>query len=327
MATTLRQEIGPAVDEPFAKTQAFMASVILTKLAGQLRRSRRRCPRRRPRARRPRRRRSPPACRRRRRASVAALDDCATTGRRGVEPARRGALRRSRRARRRASTSSSPRCASRCGPVSTARWCTRRDAPMPATEERIRDYLADRLGADDLALRDVAADHRRLVARDVAVRRHAGPTAASATSAGLLPAPRPGQRAAAGDVRPRHPVRGAALPRRHGGADAAPVLLRGRPGRARRAVPRDGEGAGHVPEPVGARGPALLRGRRPTRGVLPDSFTDALVALHTLDWRAAGLDFLGVPGAGRRLRPPRDRQVAGADRGVRASSPTRCSPT
>ena len=36
MADTLRNEIGPAVTEPFAKTQAFMASVILTKLAAQL---------------------------------------------------------------------------------------------------------------------------------------------------------------------------------------------------------------------------------------------------------------------------------------------------
>ena len=34
------------------------------------------------------------------------------------------------------------------------------------------------------------------------------------------------------------------------------------------------------------------------RGTLPASFTDTLVALHTLDWRAAGLDFLGVPGRG-----------------------------
>ena len=34
------------------------------------------------------------------------------------------------------------------------------------------------------------------------------------------------------------------------------------------------------------------------RGVLPRSFTDALAALHTLDWRAAGLSFLGVPDAG-----------------------------
>lgn len=36
MASTMREEIGPAVTEPFAKTQAFMASVILTKLATQL---------------------------------------------------------------------------------------------------------------------------------------------------------------------------------------------------------------------------------------------------------------------------------------------------
>ena len=37
MAATLRTQIGPAVEEPFAKTQAFMAAVILAKLAGQLR--------------------------------------------------------------------------------------------------------------------------------------------------------------------------------------------------------------------------------------------------------------------------------------------------
>ena len=36
MAGTLRAEIGPAVAEPFAKTQAFMAAVILEKLARQL---------------------------------------------------------------------------------------------------------------------------------------------------------------------------------------------------------------------------------------------------------------------------------------------------
>ena len=34
------------------------------------------------------------------------------------------------------------------------------------------------------------------------------------------------------------------------------------------------------------------------RGVLPESFTDALAAIHTVDWRAAGLDFLGVPDDG-----------------------------
>jgi hypothetical protein len=37
MAATLRTQIGPVVEEPFAKTQAFMAAVILGKLAGQLR--------------------------------------------------------------------------------------------------------------------------------------------------------------------------------------------------------------------------------------------------------------------------------------------------
>src|SRR3954447_20925425 len=37
LAHALRHEIGPAVEEPFAKTQAFMAAVILTKLAAQLR--------------------------------------------------------------------------------------------------------------------------------------------------------------------------------------------------------------------------------------------------------------------------------------------------
>jgi len=34
------------------------------------------------------------------------------------------------------------------------------------------------------------------------------------------------------------------------------------------------------------------------RGILPESFTAALTCLHTLDWQAAGLDFLGVPTAG-----------------------------
>jgi hypothetical protein len=37
IAATLRQDIGPAVAEPFAKTQAFMAAVILEKLARQWR--------------------------------------------------------------------------------------------------------------------------------------------------------------------------------------------------------------------------------------------------------------------------------------------------
>ncbi len=37
IAGTLRHQIGPEVAEPFAKTQAFMASVVLEKLSRQLR--------------------------------------------------------------------------------------------------------------------------------------------------------------------------------------------------------------------------------------------------------------------------------------------------
>jgi len=37
VAVTLRRDIGPAVGEPYPKTQAFMAAVVLEKLAGQLR--------------------------------------------------------------------------------------------------------------------------------------------------------------------------------------------------------------------------------------------------------------------------------------------------
>jgi len=36
LAVALRQRIGPEVQEPFARTQAFMAAVILEKLAGQV---------------------------------------------------------------------------------------------------------------------------------------------------------------------------------------------------------------------------------------------------------------------------------------------------
>ena len=37
IARTLKKEIGPAVEEAYPKTQAFMAAVVLQKLAGQLR--------------------------------------------------------------------------------------------------------------------------------------------------------------------------------------------------------------------------------------------------------------------------------------------------
>ena len=37
LARTLKKEIGPAVGDAYPKTQAFMAAVVLQKLAGQLR--------------------------------------------------------------------------------------------------------------------------------------------------------------------------------------------------------------------------------------------------------------------------------------------------
>lgn len=56
--------------------------------------------------------------------------------------------------------------------------------------------------------------------------------------------------------------------------------------------------AGECPSPWGREGRRYYE-EAAARGTLPASFTDTLAALHTLDWRAAGLDFLGVPGPGR----------------------------
>jgi aminoglycoside phosphotransferase (APT) family kinase protein len=55
--------------------------------------------------------------------------------------------------------------------------------------------------------------------------------------------------------------------------------------------------AGTCPSPWGRDGQAFYRAAA-ERGVLPGSFTDALVAIHTADWEAAGLAVLGVPGPG-----------------------------
>lgn len=73
----------------------------------------------------------------------------------------------------------------------------------------------------------------------------------------------------------------------------------------------------HEPDPAVLGAPALVMERVPgecpspwrrsgrefyaaaaERGVLPESFTDALAAIHTADWEAAGLGFLGVPEGG-----------------------------
>ncbi len=54
---------------------------------------------------------------------------------------------------------------------------------------------------------------------------------------------------------------------------------------------------GTCPNPWGKEGLAYYRAAA-ERGVLPKSFTTTLATLHTLDWRVAGLDFLGVPATG-----------------------------
>ncbi len=54
---------------------------------------------------------------------------------------------------------------------------------------------------------------------------------------------------------------------------------------------------GVCPSPWGRDGRAYYQAAA-ERGTLPKSFTTTLATLHTLDWRKAGLDFLGVPAAG-----------------------------
>lgn len=54
---------------------------------------------------------------------------------------------------------------------------------------------------------------------------------------------------------------------------------------------------GRCPSPWGREGRAFYQAAA-KRGTLPASFTATLATLHTLDWRAAGLDFLGVPAPG-----------------------------
>src|SRR5579863_2191915 len=55
---------------------------------------------------------------------------------------------------------------------------------------------------------------------------------------------------------------------------------------------------GEVPNPWSRAGKQFYA-EAAKRGKLPRSFVEALAALHNLDWRAAGLDFLGVPQAGK----------------------------
>ncbi|MGH8012254.1 MAG: phosphotransferase family protein [Candidatus Binataceae bacterium] len=54
---------------------------------------------------------------------------------------------------------------------------------------------------------------------------------------------------------------------------------------------------GEVPNPWSRAGKRYYA-EAAARGKLPRSFVEALAALHNLDWRAAGLAFLGIPGEG-----------------------------
>ena len=55
---------------------------------------------------------------------------------------------------------------------------------------------------------------------------------------------------------------------------------------------------GEVPNPWSRAGKQFYA-EAARRGKLPRSFVEALASLHNLDWRAAGLDFIGVPEAGK----------------------------
>lgn len=55
--------------------------------------------------------------------------------------------------------------------------------------------------------------------------------------------------------------------------------------------------SGVCPEPWGTQGRRFYR-EAAERGVLPVDFAQTLGKLHALDWQAAGLSFLGVPGPG-----------------------------
>src|SRR2546423_1523973 len=85
----------------------------------------------------------------------------------------------------------------------------------------------------------LAPDHRRLVARDVALRCPLGHRRRGAITR-LLPAPRSRQRAAARSLRPRRPVPRAAVSRTDDRAHTRPVLVRRPIRHPRSSVPGDG---------------------------------------------------------------------------------------
>ena len=72
---------------------------------------------------------------------------------------------------------------------------------------------------------------------------------------------------------------------------------------------------GEVPNPWSRAGKQFYAEAN-KRAKLPLSFIEALAALHNLDWRAAGLDFIGVPEAGKDFAL---REIAKWERLIRES--------
>jgi aminoglycoside phosphotransferase (APT) family kinase protein len=157
-------------------------------------------------------------------------------------------------------------------------------------EDDIRDYLAERLDAPDLVLRDVQRiavgwSHETWLfdagwsngQQGFCLRRDPGNALLREMS----------------DLGTQFRVLGALAPTAVPTPqpyfyEPAPNVL-GAPFLVMEKVP------GVCPSPWGREGRAFYAAAA-ERGVLPASFTDALVAIHTVDWRATGLDdVLGVP--------------------------------
>ena len=226
-------------------------------------------------------------------------------------------MRRAQRSAIAASTTCWRACDARWAPTSSGAWSSR-------SERRRRSAAAAHSRVSRLALSERNAITRCTTcsASPSAGRTRPGcsislPRTRRDADVGAVPASRPRQRAAAASVRSGAAVPRAAVPRTHGAARAEAVLVRERSGDSRRAVSGDGESARRVSEPVGPRRTRVLRsgGRaRPFAGELHRNARDAAHARL-----ARGRSRLSRrPGTGRRVRAPRDREVARADRRVGA---------
>lgn len=165
-------------------------------------------------------------------------------------------------------------------------------------QARMRSYLAAHLGAEDLRLEDV---QRIAVGWSHETWLFDGAwtdaTSGEARREGFCLRRDPGNALLRelSDLEVQHRVLRALEPTavptpRSYAFEGDPALL-GAPFLVMEKVP------GTCPSPWGRDGRRFYQ-EAADRGVLPESFTDALVALHTVDWQAAGLDFLGVPTAG-----------------------------